>query len=134
MGPAGKSKGTEALEDYSQYDLLMDKYGAKEIPFFISMSRAADKWNNPQLKRGLQVYADSIRKKIDALSAAMLDRGSRLMVRHLLDDIEEEEYIEAMEELKDELKALRKFQDYVEFVLKKIQDGGVEIATATPVR
>lgn len=104
------------LKDISD---LLGEFDAREIEMFMIMGRAAEKSPDGPYRNAMSMYLERTKVKLNEIEDRILDEGHKLITRHLLDDVDEDEYIEMMEEVKIKLKILRDVQQYTEFLANK---------------
>ncbi|MGC8547314.1 MAG: hypothetical protein ACP5MU_06660 [Thermoplasmata archaeon] len=107
------------IKDFKEISELLGEFNAHEIELFVIMSRAAERSPEGPYKNAMSIYLDKTRTKLNEIEDYILNEGHKLITRHLLDDVDEDEYIEGMEEMKMKLKILRDVQEYTEFMAKK---------------
>ncbi len=107
------------IKDFKEISELLGEFNAHEIELFVIMSRAAERSPEGPYKNAMSIYLDKTRMKLNEIEDYILNEGHKLITRHLLDDVNEDEYIEGMEEMKMKLKILRDVQEYTEFMAKK---------------
>jgi hypothetical protein len=122
MGIFKREKGKNNyadIKDLKDISDLVGEFNAHEIELFVIMSRAAERSPEGPYKNAMSIYLDKTRMKLNEIEDYILNEGHKLITRHLLDDVDEDEYIDRMEEMKMKLKILRDVQEYTEFMAKK---------------
>lgn len=122
MGIFKREKGKNNygdIKDLKDISDLLGEFNAHEIELFMIMGRAAEQSPEGPYKNAMSIYLDKTRMKLNEIEDYILNEGHKLITRHLLDDVDEDEYIDRMEEMKMKLKILRDVQEYTEFMAKK---------------
>lgn len=116
--PKERNKNLES-EDLQEVVDLLKEFDAHDVELYILMGRAAEKAPYGPYKSAMSIYYDKVGNHLTEIENYLLNEGHKLITRHLLDDIEEDEYINGMEEIKMKLRILRDLQEYTNFLSKK---------------
>ena len=108
-------KRKEKLETLNDEDLMhleeiSSKVANKPISFGVLMAKAYEKSGNPIFGIALNRYKDDLSENLASIESEIINEAVRLLILNLLDDLDNDEYIEQMEMLKERLKSLRKLE------------------------
>ena len=97
-------------EDLARIEEISSKVIDKPISLGILMAKANEKSGNPIFGIALNRYKDDLDSSLKNIESEIINEAVRLLVLNLLDDLDNDSYIEQMEMLKDRLKSLRKLE------------------------
>jgi len=108
-------KRKEKLETLNDEDLMhleeiSSKVANKPISLGVLMAKAYEKSGNPIFGIALNRYKDDLSENLASIESEIINEAVRLLILNLLDDLDNDEYIEQMEMLKERLKSLRKLE------------------------
>jgi len=108
-------KRKEKLETLNDEDLMhleeiSSKVANKPISLGVLMAKAHEKSGNPIFGIALNRYKDDLSENLASIESEIINEAVRLLILNLLDDLDNDEYIEQMEMLKERLKSLRKLE------------------------
>ncbi len=89
---------------------ISSKVANKSISLGVLMAKAREKSGNPIFGIALNRYKDDLSENLASIESEIINEAVRLLILNLLDDLDNDEYIEQMEMLKERLKLLRKLE------------------------
>lgn len=97
-------------DDLLMINELMAEYGTNRASFALLLKRVGEKVGNPVFGALFDNYSPGLEQELREIERNLINDGVRLMVLNLLEDIDEDIYVEKMEILKEKLKIFRKLE------------------------
>ncbi len=92
---------------------IMVESGGNRTTFALLLKKAGEKVDNPVFGALLDNYSPGLEIEIKKIETKIVNDAMRLMVLNLLEDIDEDDYVDQMELLKENLKIVRKLERWL---------------------